>query len=196
MLGDAWRQIPLAESTQLEFADALNVSPERLAEDRRRTDVPNSPNSPRGRLRNDSVIQQQRGEARTSVGKGGRRISQLPGLGIAKGLRFGKKRKGGSAWDLERDAPDVHRCEPHQDPLERARTCESNARTERTVAHDRFHDDISEMSTNHISGRSSPSSRHKVEDHEGAAAAEGEGEAPAKSPDFDSIDFQTKPAGL
>lgn len=210
------------ENGELEFADALNVSPERLAKDRRKQ---KRSSSFRGRLRNNSAIvdannddgpdRRQRGEARDSVGKGGRRISPLPSLGISKKWRFGRRSKNNSdgtrPWDEERDPPDVQRFEPQQDPLTRARTWETDHRTDCTAGDDTL-DGVPNNSTEQIDrplttttaevgqGRyvngSAANGRGGRDGVAMAGERQGSRGGGAGSPDFDSIDFQTRPTGF
>lgn len=204
------------ENGELEFADALNVSPERFAEDRRGAKSKNGqPQSPRGRLRNDSAVagdttsDDHRGEARTNVGRsGGRRISRLPGLGnIAAGgwKPFGGKRSWGKQqWDVERDPPDVQRFEPQQDPLTRSRTWDTTPDQYRPRTDD--DDSIDDVP---LYGRSARMERLSRGSGEGSSGSDRRRETPRNnaaalappagalgSPDIDSIDFQTRPAGL
>lgn len=202
------------ENGELEFVEALNVSPERLAEERRRAKPKyGNPQSPRGRLRNDSVVgadDEKRGDARANVGKGGRRISRLPDLGsIAAGgwRRFGGKGSRGDQrqWDEERDAPDVLRFEPQQDPLTRARTWDTTTdhdrpRTDGTRGGDLDDDTIDGMplygSTERIARMSGGSGDERRGNARNATVTAGVAAPGSGSPDFDSIDFQTRPTGL
>lgn len=196
------------ENGELEFADALNVSPERLAEDRRGAKSNrNQPQSPRGRLRNDSVVaadEEQRGDARANVAKGGgRRISRLPGLGnIAAGgwRRFGSGRSGGEQqqrqWDEERDPPDVQRFEPQQDPLTRKRTWDTATDQDRPRTKEEDDDSLDGVLLYGGSDRIVQRSRGSGDGRGDAGNALASTAGAAGSPDFDSIDFQTKPMGL
>lgn len=165
------------ENGELEFSDALNVSPESLAEQRRRKDTNGS--SPRGRLRNDSVL-----NGRQSTGSGGKKTSHIPGLGITKGWSMLHKHKKEQfpVADLEKDAPDVVRSDSRQDPR-------PESSPSRDIA--AMDDDETLGSGRNASGKarrmSSPSPRRAI----------GEEPGEQKGPEeMDDVDFQTKPAGL
>lgn len=129
------------EHGELEFADALNSSPERFADERRgrRGTTAGCPDDAMGhggrRLRHDSILEGGSSEGRFQTeygrdrtGQGGRRISQLPALGIKKGWNALAARKvkkqiarGNYVVDIEKDAPDVVRSDSRQDPRTDAR---------------------------------------------------------------------------
>jgi hypothetical protein len=119
---------------ELEFADALNVSPERFAKERYGRKSNAGPiNSPNDRFRQQSVLdgnyaRDQQKYGRDQTGQGGRRISHLPDLGIKKGwsaLAARKTKKqiasGKYVVDVEKDADDVVRADSRQDPRQEER---------------------------------------------------------------------------
>ena len=123
-----------------------------------------------------------------------------------------QKKKKKRLWDSERDAPDVVRCEPEQqDPLTRQRTWEANvnrqrAGTEGTIGDETIGGVGGNGSTERIAGfdeeveegqRRGPGGRsHSRTDGLGATGKKPRTGSGQGSPDFDSIDFQTRPAGF
>jgi hypothetical protein len=185
------------ENGELEFADALNTSPSRLAEQR---GPAQSPSSARGRLRNESVQHD-----RPQVGQGGKRLSQLPGLGIAKGWANNVGSKFRSR-DPEYEAADVVRSGPEQDPFERApapaRPPNGSAGGEGPFSDRRDSiDSIDELAGSSAARRKrrDPYARLGIsgEDHAQMSGSRKPSDT-SMSGAFDegAIDFQTKPAGL
>jgi hypothetical protein len=205
---------------QVEFAreDALNVEPERLAAEGRgmrmmrkfsfagKNGQENVSANANGRLRNESAVldererqRQRRGTeplARDTYRGDGRKISQLPRLGGVADKVFGgmwKRRK-----DEERDAPDIVRFKPEQqDPLTRQQTWERQQRQrQRPDTEDSLGADTIDGVPNNSTDQIRRSSSTLEENDDGPRGNRGNGGARGGGPDFDSIDFQTRPPGF
>ena len=150
------------ENGQLEFADALNVSPERLAAERRN-------GAARGRMRNTSFANGATESSETSpsdrdhqkygreqTGRGGRKLSHLPSLpsGVKStwtSIIPTKKIAKNHVPDLEKDPSDVVRSNSRQEPRQQ----------DRNWFGDEFDDELSDESDSGGEGSSDAPQRRK-----------------------------------
>lgn len=182
------------ENGELEFADALNVSPERLAEDPKRRSN-QAAGGARGRPRNNSILANDQlnhdNYGREQVGNGGRKISSLPSLGISKGWHALSKsmshKRESTEVDLEKDAPDVVRSDARQDPRSEPR---SRSRSGTLDTDDTIGEDVDPLEQKRKASGSLPSSSSSEGKKRNVNWDE---DTPTSS---GGLDFQTKPVGF